>query len=548
MKRFLWLCVIVFLFLICLGCGDTFRPVIIPNPPKFPDPRAAHTVVTISDNGDLPGSAMVVDVTGDSDVSEADCQEGSPCIGIAPVHAVQQTATQVLVANQSIPGVLGDSLSKVNFSGTTISGVTTISLPPDSAPNFVAVAPSDTTAYVTLPNYFDPVQNAIVPSVGVVSTTTNSLLTTIPVGNCPMAIAVTPDKNKLYVASNGSFCKVPIPGGSLSAFNALDDSPRTITGTLNSPPLWLAARSDSQRVFVLESNGTLAVLDTTSTANPDILTETSVSVPGALSMLYDGHLNRLYIPGGNQLAVVDVAPSVPQLLKSVPIPQIAGVPPVNASAVAVAALPDGSRAYVASVSTPQPSQVSISAVQGDGAIATYTYTLTGGHDVTAGMAIAISGIGTPAGFDGTFTINSVAGTSCDQQVCTFQAANTTVATQTSVAGSGSSTIDNLFPQVTVINTSANTIKTTVGIPGFPEVIAVDPQVKICTTTRFPFNMAAGGDSSRVYLASCDGGNVNFIDTANDTYLQRLPAPVSDRPPVNGNQPPPQNPVFMIAGP
>src|SRR4029077_2432405 len=121
------------------------------------------------------------------------------------------------------PGVLGDSLSKVNFSGTTISGVTTISLPADSAPNFVAVAPSDTTAYVTLPNYFDPVQNAIVPSVGVVSTSANSLATTIPVGNCPMAIAVTPDKNKFYVASNGSFCKVPIPGGSLSAFNTLGD-------------------------------------------------------------------------------------------------------------------------------------------------------------------------------------------------------------------------------------------------------------------------------------------------------------------------------------
>jgi hypothetical protein len=117
-----------------------------------------------------------------------------------------------------------------------------------------------------------------------------------------------------------------------------------------------------------------------------------------------------------------------------------------------------------------------------------------------------------------------------------------------VAGIGASTIDNLFPQVTVINTSGNTIKTTVGIPGFPEAIAVDPQVKICTTTRFPYNMAAGGDSSRVYLASCDGGNVSFIDTSNDTYLQRLPAPVSSRPPVSGNQPPPQNPVFMIAGP
>src|SRR5882724_12967043 len=133
MKRFLWLFVIVCLFLICTGCGDTFRPVIIPNPPKFPDPRAAHTVVTFSDNGGkddqsnnvIPGSAMVVDVSGDSDVSVADCQEGSPCLGIAPVHAAQQTASQVLVVNQSVTGAVGDSLSKVNFSGTTISSATT---------------------------------------------------------------------------------------------------------------------------------------------------------------------------------------------------------------------------------------------------------------------------------------------------------------------------------------------------------------------------------------------------------------------------------------
>jgi len=548
MKRFLWLWLVVFLFLICTGCGDTFRPVIIPNPPKFPDPRAAHTVITISDNGVLPGSVMVVDVTGDSDVSEADCQEGSPCIGIAPVHAVQQTATQVLVVNQSVPGVSGDSLSKVNFSFTTISSATTISLPPDSRPNFVAVAPSDTTAYVTLPNLVPdpafPSDNAV----GVVNTN-SALVTPLRVGNNPVAIAVTPDKNKLYVANQGT-SKASCVNCSVSCFNTLDRSPRNPPIILSSTPIWLAARSDSQRVFVLESNGTLAVLDTTSTAGPDILTETAISVPGALSMLYDGHLNRLYIAGGNQLAVVDAAQSVPQLLKSVPIPQIPGVPPVNASAVGVAALPDGSRAYVASVSAPQPSQVSISAVQGDGTTATYSYTLTGGHDVTPGMTIAISGINTPAGFDGTFKINIVSGTSCDQQVCTFQAANTTAAAQTSVAGAGSSTIDNLFPQVTVINTSGNTIKTTVGIPGFPDATVVGSPfyVPVCVTTRFRFNMAAGGDSSRAYLASCDGGNVNFIDTANDTYLQRLPAPVSDRPPVNGNQPPPQNPVFMIAGP
>jgi len=83
----------------------------------------------------------------------------------------------------------------------------------------------------------------------------------------------------------------------------------------------------------------------------------------------------------------------------------------------------------------------------------------------------------------------------------------------------------------------------------PAVPAAGPfEVPVCGSTRFRFNMAAGGDSSRVYLASCDGGNVSIINTANDTYLLSLAAPGSARAPVNGNQPPPQNPVFLIAGP
>ena len=62
-------------------------------------------------------------------------------------------------------------------------------------------------------------------------------------------------------------------------------------------------------------------------------------------------------------------------------------------------------------------------------------------------------------------------------------------------------------------------------------------------------MAAGGDSTRAYLSSCDGGNVNIIQTATDNYALNIPAPFSARPPiVSGNQNPPQNPVFMIAGP
>ena len=128
MKRFLWLVLVLFIYLIEIGCGDTFRPIIIPNPPVFPNPAAAHTVVSINDNGTIvAGTAMVIDVSGDTDQSVAN-------VGIVPVYAVQQTGFTVLVANQSVTGATGDSLTKLNFSGTAIVSTNTISMPPNSAP------------------------------------------------------------------------------------------------------------------------------------------------------------------------------------------------------------------------------------------------------------------------------------------------------------------------------------------------------------------------------------------------------------------------------
>src|ERR1035438_3920623 len=150
MKPLLGLGSVLCLCVICVACGDTFRPIIIPNPPTFPNPAAAHTVVSINDNAPPPGqtestagTAMVIDVTGDIDTSIAN-------VGLAPVFAVQQSASEVLVANHSVTGALADSVTKLNFFGITISTTNTISMPANSAPNFVATTEAN-QAYVLLP-------------------------------------------------------------------------------------------------------------------------------------------------------------------------------------------------------------------------------------------------------------------------------------------------------------------------------------------------------------------------------------------------------------
>lgn len=573
MKRFLCLGAVLFLFVFWAGCGQVFRPIIIPNPPQFPNPAAAHTVVTISNNGitttgpgvppenPLPGSAMVIDVSGDSVVSIKP-------IGLNPVHAVMQSANGALVVNQAVTGLptppsgcvvkidnqdfnVCPTLTRLQFSGTTIGSTTTLTLPPNSAANFVATTESS-EAYVSLPNLFlDPVGHPNDGSIAVVNTTNNSITTEVMVGNNPVAMAETPDGTKLYVANQGD--------GTLNAFNTKPSiSTRTIcdpTGTtcpppLSSAPIWISARSDSQQVYVLESNGTLAYLNTSLTGG-DTFAETSIDVAGAAYMWYDTILNRLYIPGGSQLVIVDVSQSAPTVLATIDIPAFAILPTgttAPATAVAVTSLPDGSRAYVGSFAV-LPSDFTVSSVSGDGTTATYAYTLTAGHDLTPGVTVSITGTGT--GFDGTFFVAEVmSGTSACPGRC-FQAPNGTSGTGTPGSGTGS----NIFPQVTVVDTTSNTIKAgSVGIPGFPDATNTNYAsgmyyVPACVSTRFRFTMAAAGDSSRAYLGSCDGGSVNIIYTSTDTYAENASAPASNRNPIPPSiQNPPQNPTFIFAGP
>jgi DNA-binding beta-propeller fold protein YncE len=466
MKRFLWLGFVLSVYMICSGCGETYRPIIIPNPPIFPNPKGAHTVISINDNGTVvAGSVMVVDVSGDTTFGVTD-------VGIAPVHAVQQTASQMLVVNQAgYPSATTcttlapcfPSVTKISFNSIQIAGTSTISLPLNSQPNFVATTES-TQAYVSMPGYAPP-------SVGVINTNSNSLTNTIPVGANPVAIAELPSGQKLYVANQGD--------NTVDGFNTVDRSARTINNPLTpfSAPIWLLARSDSQRLYVLNSTGVVSTIDTTSTAGPDNVIDAGITAPGAAYMLYDGNLNRLYIPAGNQLTMLDVSQSTPAQITGSPIP-IPTVPPTSRSAsgdpcaltgaatlntVAVTALPDGSRVYV-----------------------------------------------------GSYYEDSA---------------------------------DNICPQVTVVDTVSNTMKSQIAIPGFP---AYDLFCTVSATSRSPrfrMMMAAAGDSSRAYLSSCDGGMVNIIDTSDDQYILNLLAPVGVLPPVPPNlQNPPQNPVYLIAGP
>src|SRR5579872_3217127 len=117
---------IVLLFMvICVSCGETYRPVATPIAPNPPNPGFSHVAMVISVNGSShPGASTSIDVSGDTAVSQS-------TVGLMPVHAaVVQNGTRVYVANS------GDD-TVASFSPTSAAPVTTVSLPTGSTPSFV---------------------------------------------------------------------------------------------------------------------------------------------------------------------------------------------------------------------------------------------------------------------------------------------------------------------------------------------------------------------------------------------------------------------------
>lgn len=321
------------LCLICLSCGDQFRPVAIPIAPPPPDPKSFHLVVVLSDNGlQNRGAGSSLDVSGDTNIGVAQ-------LGLGPAHAaLLPNGSRLYVANR-----LEDSVS--SYAPNTTTTVATASLPANSNPVFVHTTENG-TVYVA---------NFGTNTVAAISATTNAAQSPlIQVGNHPVALAETPDQKKLYAVNQGD--------GTVTSISVVD---KTVSATIatGALPVWAVARSDSARVYVLNSgSGTVSTIDPAT----DLVLGLPVPVgKGANYMTYDRKQNRLYIsnPVANTLTALNISADPPALLFTLP---------VAASPTTVAALPDGSRVYVASVSLAGGNAISQVTVvnAGDGSVRT----------------------------------------------------------------------------------------------------------------------------------------------------------------------------------
>lgn len=342
--------------LLCLSCGQVYRPVVLPCtvvgipgcPVETPPiPSSFHAVFALSANApNHPGGALQIDVSGDSIMAETPTSdESQPNLGDVPTNAaILPNNSRVFVT--SAGSILGGNDILSSFStapdspfGGGFGPVATVGLPIGSLPVFVN----------TVQNNAVYVANFGTNSVSAVNTSSNLVTNTVSVGINPVALAETPNGFKLYVANQGT----NQTSSSVSSLNVADLSSNTVFDFSGINPVWVVARSDSQKVYVLtQGDGQLVTIDTAT----DTVTSTLPVGAGANFIFFDSHLNRLYVTNPSTSTVyvfsdTDGVNDTPVQLAAISFALGSTPCPLGCVPTSVTALADGSRFYVASYQT-----------------------------------------------------------------------------------------------------------------------------------------------------------------------------------------------------
>ncbi|MFD0009123.1 beta-propeller fold lactonase family protein [Streptomyces sp. NPDC127178] len=168
-----------------------------------------------------------------------------------------------------------------------------------------------TLAYVT---------NVIPGTVSVIDTATNTRIGTIPVGDEPVGVAVSPNGTRVYVTNSGS-----------NNVSVIDTATNTRIGTIpvGDEPVGVAVSPDNSRVYVTNSGSNNVSVINTAT-NTVIAALTVGNSPQNVAVDPDG--TRVYVTntGSNNVSVINTTTNPPTVLNPIPV----GNSPWDVAAVA----------------------------------------------------------------------------------------------------------------------------------------------------------------------------------------------------------------------
>jgi YVTN family beta-propeller protein len=425
--------------------------------------------------------------------------------------------TPIVVAGEANAGFSG-------YNGTfTISAITTTTIQyvdatatalPPCAPSALPTPPCPSGGTLSIPvqpAYLASAENTAMyvanfnsNSIAKINTATNVVTNTATVEPAlpasvtpapnPVSMAETPNAFKLYVANQGN--------NTVSSFNPVDLSTNVVTGFTGVTPVWVVARGDSQKVYVLtQGDGQLVTIDV---ATDTVTSSLPVGV-GANFIFFDPNLNRLYVtnPATQTVYVFSdtggllngVVSDIPVQLAAISFTSGAGPCAGGCTPVSVTALLDGTRFYVATYQAP------LACPSGTGVT---------GACVIPGLTV--------------FDAN------------TFAVKYPTAPTLTLLGSAPFAAGQTAVPQAA-----------SCAMPIYPALYSP-------SSTRFRVFTASAEDSSRVYVSMCDAGVIAIINTTDgntnnpgtglppDSVITDLPAA-----PEANSASALQNPKFLLMG-
>jgi YVTN family beta-propeller protein len=335
-------------------------------------------------------------------------------------------------------------------------------------------------------------------SVSVINTATNGIVATVPVGINPDALAVTPDRARVYVV-NQTACRdffqcefqFPPPPSNVSVIDTATNAV-IATVTVGHFPIGIAITPDGTRAYVTNhGDGSVSVINTAT--NLVAATITGLSGPTGIAITPDG--TRAYAIGSrSSVTVIDISTNTIKGSLTLPLANL------SAATNAIAITPDGTRAYVTAYCFPYTDTQdectdSLSYVS---VIATATTTDIKDIRVDPGIwGVVISPDGTRAYVANGYT-NSV--------LVLDTANNSPIATITlgphllggeeygiAITPDGTRVyVTNLEAGVVqVINTATNTIATTIGVGFGPVAVAIGGPTPTILLTALKAQFQAG---------------------------------------------------------
>ena len=606
-RRVGWLAAMALATLLWASCGQIYRPVVIPVSTIPPNPANFHAVFGISTNAlSNPGTALEIDVSGDSDIGVAN-------MGVNPTHAaVLPSNSRVFVA----------SAGSVNPDGTlNVGGVDIVTAFTPAFDTTTATGLGTPTVF-TLPNVGTNQASAITAisedNTGLVTVTLSAPLIKAQVGGTVIisGVVVTANNPNAY---DGSFTLTSVSGTTIQYVDPVLNLPSATSGTATIPiPLSCSYQPD----FLATTRTTAVYLANYGTENDPNCTLTSTDSVAVLNSGASTISNIKYLataanPVAHPVALAETPDAQNLYVVNQGSPTVAGtimdLSPTDLSTLATITLPAGSSTPVWVVSRVDSKFVYV-VTQGDGqllTISTATNTVTSSQsvggpganfvlydksrnrlyatnptanavyvfDATSDVPTLLSAISMTTG------TNPPCPNGCSPVSVTampdgsrFYVASYQIASACPDPNIGTSA-QCIIPRLTAFDAPSMTVKP---IPASTSLLS--PSISLLTqpqfaatqyavartascdpaptyapgTTRFRMFTTAAADSSHVYVSICDAGSIADIRATTsdlstggtntpDQLVTDVVAPFSAATPPPGGPPLLQNPVFLLSG-